>query len=230
MTVDILYLAWNRREFTEFTFGQLLANTDWERVQRLVVYDDTSEDGTAEFLADAINRSAVPAELRIVDLKSPPAVMNHYVTRSDAEFFAKIDNDIVVPPGWLEAMMGVHEDVPGIELLGMESGRMGKPWDGCTYGFEEGSHTGGVGVFRTSAFAKRPPMEERAGRFGFTEWQRIYRPVRGWITPDLLLTSLDQIPFEPWRSLSEQYIENGWQRRWHTYDEVHNATYWEWWP
>lgn len=229
MSVDVLYLAWNRLEFTEFTFGKLLENTAWDRVHRLFVYDDGSEDGTLEFLEEAINRCPVPTDLRRVDLKSPPAIMNHYVTRSDAEMFAKIDNDIVVPPGWLERLQGVYEDFPDIELLGMEAGRMGVPTDGCEFTFEPGSHTGGVGLFRVSAFQSRPPLEERKGRFGFTEWQRVYQPTRGWINPDLLLSSLDQIPFEPWRSLSEKYIELGWQRRWHTYEEQWTEPYWGWW-
>lgn len=229
MSVDVLYVAWNRREFTEHSFRWLLENTAWDLVEGIVVYDDSSEDGTQEYLRQAIK--SVPLrqrELRVVDFKSPPAVMNHYVSMSTATFFAKVDNDIVLPAGWLEAMMGVYEDHPEIELLGTEAGRMGVRKDGEPYGFEPGSHTGGVGLFRRKAFTTRPKIEQR-GRFGFTEWQHVYRPVRGWVRPDLMVSSLDQIPFDPWRSLSESYIERGWQRRWPVYDERWTRPYWEWW-
>jgi hypothetical protein len=143
--------------------------------------------------------------------------------------FAKVDSDIVMPPGWLEALMGVMESHPDVELLGTEAGRIRTPEDGETdYGFEPGSHTGGVGLFRTSAFNKRRPLEED-GRFGFTEWQTLYEPVRGWITPDLLVSSLDQVPVEPWMTLSAQYVALGWQRKWPKYHVVHTRPYWGWW-
>lgn len=230
-TVDVVYLAWNRLKFTEHSFGWLTRNTPWDRVQKLVVYDDGSTDGTLEYLEQAILEVPCVTELRRVDLSSPPAIMNHYVTRSDATFFAKIDNDIVVPEGWLDALLGVYDDFPEIELLGTEAGRICKPQPGDTYTFEEGSHTGGVGLFRTAAFAKRPPMSERKGRFGFTEWQMVYKPVRGWIKPDLLVSSLDVIPFEPWFSLTEEYHANGWMRNelWPRYDEQWTEPYWGWW-
>ncbi len=233
--IDVLYVAWNRRAFTEMTFGMLLANTDWDRVRKFVVYDDSSTDGTAEFLAayhgERIGGAEV--EVRTVDMRSPPAVMNHYVTASDAKFFAKIDSDIVVPEGWLGHMVDVIDANPEVELLGMEAGRTDKPPAGFSgpYGFEASSHTGGVGVFRTSAFSKRPPLNEQGGRFGFTEWQHIYRPTRGWIKPDLLLSSLDQVPLEPWRTLTQEYHAKGWMRKtlWPEYDHRWTSPYYDWW-
>lgn len=37
-SVDVLYLAKGRLEFTKQTFKMLLANTDWDLVHRLIVY------------------------------------------------------------------------------------------------------------------------------------------------------------------------------------------------
>lgn len=227
--IDVMYLAWNRLDFTKASFQNLIDNTPWEKINRLVVYDDTSEDGTTEWLRERVEALEIDCacEFRLVDLKSPPAAMNHFVQFSTATFFAKIDNDIMVPPGWLDAMLSVYELHPVIELLGMEAGRLGLG-NGEPYDFELGSHTGGIGVFRRLAFATRPPIPQK-GRFGFTEWQRVFRPVRGWIRPDLRIFSLDQLPHEPWRSLSEGYIERGWQRRWPSYDERWTEPYWSWW-
>lgn len=231
MTLDILYLAWNRLEFTKFSWQMLMQNTEWGRVSKLIVYDDGSIDGTADFLRKKVKREApVEAEFRETSLHSPPAIMNRYIASSNAEWFAKIDNDIVVPQGWLAAMQEVIEGKPSVELLGMEAGR-GLPvtpeWDG-RYRFESGSHMGGVGLLKVEAFVRRTRMTEGDGRFGFTEWQHEYKPVRGWINPDLPVVSLDRVPFEPWASLSERYVERDWQRPWGKYHE--RADYWDWWP
>lgn len=47
--------------------------------------------------------------------------MNDYVARADpADVVAKIDNDVIVPPGWLDACHAVMEAHPDLDLLGIE--------------------------------------------------------------------------------------------------------------
>lgn len=231
--IDVLFVAWNRLEFTTHTFEWLLAHTDWRRVNKLIVYDDGSEDGTFEFLRDSIER--VPygkGEFRRSDLRSPPAIMNHYLATAESAWFAKIDNDIAVPGSWLERLLAANDNSPGFDLIGMEAGmvelagRDGKKWNGL-YRVTPSTHIGGVGLMRTGAFKGRPRIPER-GRFGFTEWQARYELETGWITPDLFCPQLDRLPFEPWLSLSERYLEEGWQREWERYDVKWMAPYWAW--
>lgn len=221
--IDILFTAWNRLAFTTAAFTSLLENTDWQHVARLVVYDDGSEDGTREWLDGALRASPVPVVFRAERLGSPVAIMQCHINDPDAApVFAKIDNDVCVPPGWLTATLDVLAQYPFLELLGMEAGmsgvagRDGILFDGF-YGVESASHIGGVGLFRTSAFHCRPAMKPD-GRGGFTEWQHTYKPARGWITPDLPIVLLDRLPFEPWIALSREYVENGWQRPWPKWD------------
>lgn len=222
MSVEILYLAWNRRAFTEFSLDTLLANTDWSQVDRLVIYDDGSSDGTRELLDELLGRFPVETVLRAELGRGPVSIMRHYIATTDAEVFAKIDSDVCVPAGWLEAMLGVLDAHPDVELLGMEAGmsgvagRKGALLDGV-YGFEPATNIGGVGLMRTSAFTSRPSMRAN-GRGGFTEWQHTHKPVRGWITPDLPVALLDRLPFEPWLSLSAKYVREGWQRPWAPWD------------
>lgn len=229
---DILYLAWNRLEFTRFSFNMLLRNTDWDLVDKLVIYDDESTDGTTEFLHEAAGRCPVQTEINVIKTGSPVAVMNRFVEITTCETFAKIDNDIVVPPGWLNNLCSVMDANPDLELLGMEAGRMDVPrgeWDG-TYTWTEASHIGGVGLMRRRSFLRRPTISVNGQRFGFTEWQHEYKPVRGWITPDLLVSSLDFVPLEPWVSLTEKYKETeGLQRQWGKY-HAGFPYWWEWWP
>lgn len=236
MRIDILFCAWNRLEMTSASWSWMLAHTNLDLVQNVVVYDDGSEDGTMEFLRDQVesmkDRRRPPFfELRLSNFGSPPAIMNHYVATSQVDVFAKIDNDIALPGGWLEKMNHVLSQHPEIDLLGMEAGMVAlQGRDGKVYEkpiIERCTNIGGVGLMRVSAFRSRPPIPFR-GRFGFTEWQERYDVPRAWIVPDIHCPQLDRLPFEPWVSVSDQYIENGWSRPWPKYDETWMAPYWDW--
>jgi glycosyltransferase involved in cell wall biosynthesis len=227
VTTDILYLSFNRLAFTRFSFAMLLANTDWTLVDRLVIYDDGSHDGTREFFDDAIR--AVPADttLRSELLRSPPATMNRYIRQTTARYFVKIDSDIAVPPGWLTNLSTVMWDNPALDLLGMEGGRTGIPRkEPAGYGYQLCTHIGGVGMMKTRPFRECGPIPEQ-GRYGFTQWQQDHGLVRAWITPDLLVCELDKVPEQPWISLTERYIREGWARQWGTYESRYPYWY-EW--
>lgn len=235
--IDILYLTHNRREFTEASFACLIRNTDWEHVRRLVVYDDGSEDGTREVIERLLVHAVEHTPIRMTLLRAerdlgPVGIMQRHIADTDAApVFAKIDNDVCVPPDWLHAMVDVLERNPAVELLGMEAGMAAvKGRDGALfsgYGFQPASNIGGVGLMRLSAFQSRPAMRAD-GRHGFTEWQHTHEPVRGWITPDLPVVLLDRLPFEPWVSLARGYVAEGWQRDWPKWDPVWMDWAWAW--
>lgn len=228
MDLDILFLACNRLEYTQFSWQMLVENTNWSLVERLVVVDDGSKDGTKEFLHEEVEKLDFDVQIHDTRLGSPVSAMCYYLSKYRADCFAKIDNDIVVPPGWLEQMHATMERCVALDLLGMAAGwTAGQNCPDC--GWIDADHIGGVGLMRQDAFRRRlPPVPN--GRFGFTEWQHRYRPMRGWACPDVEAVELDRTPFEPWLSLSERYQEEGWQRRWPTYDEVSAERYCSWWP
>jgi hypothetical protein len=162
--LDVLYLSRNRREFTAFTFAKLVENTNWDLVDRLIVYDDSSTDGALEEIKSRIGDVPVPHEVRGHDFGSPVAVMNDYIRSTNADRFVKIDNDLVVPPAWLDHMVGVMDSDKHLILLGMESPFMGPPhldWDG-TYTWTAWKHIGGVGLMRTDFFHETGPMDVTA--------------------------------------------------------------------
>jgi glycosyltransferase involved in cell wall biosynthesis len=239
MKVEILYTAWNRRAYTEMSFRLLAANTNWLRVSRVVIYDDGSEDGTREWLEGEGRELVgpyVPAyEVRHGGWHSTGATLNDYIAQVESDVFVKIDNDICVPPGWLERLSAVAYRNPGYELVGMEAGWTGPPKGTLPtgkYGVEPTRHIGGVGLMRVHAFGTRRPVPlslGKNGRAGFTIWQHRHHLVAGWITPDLYVVQLDRIPEEPWASLAAEYVEQGWARTWEPYVPDMRG-WWEWLP
>ncbi len=218
MKLDILYSAFNRLAFTRISFQRLVAHTDWALVDRLVIYDDGSTDGSYQYLREALMLVPCETELRKTELRSPVAIMLDYLATSDADVFAKIDNDIALPPGWLLAPLSVMLRHEGLDVLGLAAGWLGRPAsNGASYGYEPCSHIGGVGLMRTEAFRRFPNLESN-GRFGFTEWQHENPVKSGWITPDVNAVQLDLIPDEPWADLARRYVVRGWSRRWPPYD------------
>lgn len=235
MTLDVIFVAFNRLEFTRFAFEKLLENTDWSHVRRLHVYDDGSTDGASEWLRAACEFAPVADVVfheMNPDRQGPVVIMHRYlrIDRDDADMFAKIDNDIVVSPGWLPIALDVMERHPDLGLLGIEGGMMpiAQPDFDGVYGVEPSTHIGGVGLMRTAPFDGRRRRLHADGRNGFTEWQHTHPEVgRGWLTPGIPFCCLDRVPVEPWRSLSIEYEARGWQRPWSKYDPRF-PYWWEW--
>lgn len=228
---DIVYLAWNRLAFTQFSFEKLVQNTDWKSVNRLFVYDDGSSDGTTHWLSEQVVELNSAGKVRVdmfhTKLSSPVAIMNHYLENSDEDRFAKIDNDIVVPPGWLAEMDRMMYLNPALDILGMQADH-GPPTGGhdSERHIEEARWIGGVGMIRRRIFDLCRPSPR--GRFGWTEYQQNHEQLtKAWIKPDLKTFELDRLPLEPWMSLVAEYLDLGWQRSWPRYPSDATA-YWDW--
>lgn len=191
--VDIVFLAANRPEFTAWSLEALARGTAWQMVRKLIIYTDGSplRDG---FIA----RPPIPYEVIEYNrdrLGGPVAIMNHYLANSPAPLWAKIDNDVVVPPGWLNTCATVMERCPQLDLLGIEPplSRTKAPWapraedkppehtEHLTFGgwpvlyenptFARTPSIGGIGLFRTRAWQGRSAMRPFATYGGFTDWQ-----------------------------------------------------------
>jgi glycosyltransferase involved in cell wall biosynthesis len=234
--VDVLFVSWNRLAYTAASFAALAANTNWSLVERLWLADDGSEDGTRELLAKLVDGIEAPHAWVPAPFGGPVQAVNRYLpNRSDcAEAFAKVDNDTVVCPGWLDELVGLLDRHPDIDLLGVRPD-IGPPQT-CPYklrGVRYAPFVDGNGLWRHRAFDGRPrprPMR-RDSRQGFTQWQQARPDVKkAWANPDLPVFQLDCLPLEPWRSLGEEYAARGWQRGWPNavYPEDASA-YWDWW-
>jgi len=227
--VDIMVPAYNRLEFTQAVISNLVETTEWSHVRKLFLYDVGSTEGMRQYFdrvaSDFKSVSVVASHL-------PPTpvtdVLTAHVSQSDAPFIAKIDNDTIVPPKWLSTCLGVLERHPELDLLGIEAHYPSEhvPKE---YGYAGARFIGGIGVFRRRAFDGSRP-KGRDTFFGFTEWQdKNPHIVKGWIQPSIDVCLLDRLPFDPWLSLTADYVAKGWQRPWPKYDVVRRHLWgWKW--
>jgi O-methyltransferase len=227
--VDVMFPACNRLEFTRETFGALVANTDWSLVNELHVYDDGSVDGTRQWLAERM--ADVPCRSRLVDTRwgSPVMAMGQFIESATAPMLAKVDNDAMMPPGWLRDSLDVFARHPNLDLLGIEALYPVDPKPGIQRTFTPSPWISGLGLYRRRVFqTSRPAAFQKY--YGLEEWQQAQGPglVRGWITPALPVFLLDRCPFEPWLSLTERYIAQGWMRPWRKHDPECALWTWRW--
>ena len=232
MSVDILFVGWNRLEFTKASFTALKDHTDWTQVRTLNIHDDGSTDGTREWLRDAWHGIAAEVKYESMRLRGPVASMNRYLDLcppdDDCGAFIKIDSDFVVCPGWLPELLRVTTLNPGIDIFGLQP-RIGPPTivPDETRTVEECRHIGGIGLIRHRAFELCRPVAN--GLYGWTEHQTSHPTIRkAWVVPDLPCFGLDLIDAEPWATLTRDYIRQGWMREWPKY-EGGGRSYFDWW-
>lgn len=240
--LDVLFIAYNRFEMTREAFAALVANTNWENVSQLHVHDDNSSDGTQEWLGGQLEEFAlaqpdVGVDFVVSRMGGPVAATNAYLERcwprvleGVVDRFAKCDNDFIVCPGWLDEILNQMTLRSDIDVFGIEP-MIGPP---VMPPYAErhmtlARHIGGKGIIRHRIFDYGIPRAD--GRQGWSQFQWGHRQFqKAWLTPDLPCFSLDQLPFEPWVSLTKEYQERGWGRAtpWPNYDES-SEQYWAWW-
>ena len=232
---EILYLAYNRLEFTKKSFSTMVKNTPWEKITRLVVYDDGSTDGTREYLIDAIRSILAPTIVEFRETKhiGPVGIMNDYIIHcgnaKNDTLFVKIDNDVMLPPNWFQKCIRIMFLNPEIDLLGIEAMYTQKDVPPELMGLTSAQHIGGIGFMRTRAFTDCLPRP--LGRFGFTNWQLRHTHLKKyWLNPAIYVNLLNRVPIEPWKSLSLDYERKGWQRKeMGGFLPLEEHAQWDWW-
>lgn len=231
--IDVLFLTCNRIEFTRASLESLIKNTDWSLVTTLHLYDDGSTDGTVEYLRETAPRVPVKVNLVCGKWKCPLVAMMHCIAESGSRFLAKIDNDVVCPPRWLNIAKTMMDRRPDLDLLGM--GYQSQPLgdENSVFDVQPAPFIGGVGLFRTGVV--RDWYAQSSER-----WRTKAKPEReyagidqscmnvGWLVPSLPMFLLDKLPIEPWKSLSDGYVKAGLQRNWGKYGTEDDSP-WRWW-
>lgn len=251
MRVSLVFPAFNRLEFTKQSWAALMANTDWSLVSEFHIYDDGSTDGTREWLLEArelcrdermrSGQTDALCHLHASSFRSPMGVTLDWIRRSTAPLLAKLDNDTVYPPGWLNVALDVLDRNPELSMLGLECMRepavhihggmyrTRRPDETRNFGYLPAPYVSGLFLGRREVFESNLP--EDGGYFGLEEFQQARGVKAGWILPSLPAFLLDRLPMEPWRGLSESYVRQGWQRAW-SLDlryKPEQSPMWDWW-
>jgi len=99
MRLSVVIPTWNGRKLLHLPLDSLRAQT--HRDFEVILVDDASTDGTAEFVA-----SSWP-EVRLVRLEANrgfPGAVNAGIRAATGEAVALLNNDAAADPGWLEQM------------------------------------------------------------------------------------------------------------------------------
>ncbi len=107
--IPIKLITWNRLEYTKKTINSILENTDYPFT--LWIWDNASTDGTIDYLK---NLRDPRIQITYSDINTglvPPfnIFLEQYKTN---KYIAQLDNDIIVPPGWLSKFKAVMDNLP----------------------------------------------------------------------------------------------------------------------
>jgi len=150
--IPILFITYNRLDFTKKSLESLIKCVG--DVGEIHIIDNNSKDGTKDFLKsfehDAIK--SITYNERNVGVGG---AMNQFfdVIRGHYKYFAKVDNDTVVPKDWLERMINAlkqNEDVDFMQSKHYFISHDSKDWNDLVKNHETRDVAGGKLIFRYS--------------------------------------------------------------------------------
>lgn len=113
---DLVLLSWNHPECTRPCVESILANT--KVPSRLVIVDQHSGEETAGYLKSLRPTPSVRIEILWNTANvGYPRGMNLGLKKAAAPYVCFLNNDILVPPGWLEELLAVAESDRSIGLV-----------------------------------------------------------------------------------------------------------------
>jgi GT2 family glycosyltransferase len=97
MTIDSVFITYNRLAYTKLSLASVLADPTEEF--SLTIWDNALTNGTIDYLKNEVD------DLRIADIIlsnkniGQTAVVNEIWSKSKADLLGKLDNDCLVTPG-----------------------------------------------------------------------------------------------------------------------------------
>jgi len=112
--VDLLLITWNRREYLEKTITNLLASDD---DFRLYCWDNNSEDGTADIIADLDDPRVVKKHFSQLNVRQRTPTL-WFFDQAKSDLVGKIDDDILLPNGWVSKIAPIVRNNDNAGMLG----------------------------------------------------------------------------------------------------------------
>lgn len=115
MTIDLVFITYNRLEYTKLALASLLADSTEEF--SLTIWDNASTDGTVEYMKKEVNDPRIADIIFSKENVGQLAAMNKVWGRSKADLLGKLDNDCLVTPGWTRILAEAHNDIPNLGVV-----------------------------------------------------------------------------------------------------------------
>ena len=107
--IPIMMITWNRLEYTKQAINAILKNTIHPFT--LWIWDNGSTDGTIQYLKNIEDKRVSVIFSPENEGLVPP--MNHFFDwYRKAKYVSKVDNDTIVPKGWLTRLKHVMDNLP----------------------------------------------------------------------------------------------------------------------
>ena len=150
LLVNIGMVTYNRLDFTKQSIESIIKNTGGNYV--LTVVDNNSSDGTREYLKDLKSKGIIKNLILLDDnIGIAPASNIAWSAEPDADFYLKIDNDIVInKKNWLKPLIEASLAIPQAGTLGYNFEPISYPLqtvNGKAVRIKSPGHLGGACVF-----------------------------------------------------------------------------------
>jgi glycosyltransferase involved in cell wall biosynthesis len=114
MTIDLVFITYQRLEYTRLALASVLA--DPTEKFSLTIWDNASTDGTVDYLKNEVSDPRIAGVVFSRENVGQTAAVNEVWSRSKADLLGKLDNDCILTPGWTRTLAQAHRD---IERLGV---------------------------------------------------------------------------------------------------------------
>lgn len=115
MKIDLVYITYNRLEYTRKSLPALLADPSEDF--SLTIWDNASTDGTVEYLKNEINDARIADVVFSNENIGQTQAANRIWSKSGADLLGKIDNDCLMNAGWTRTLTQAHRDIENIGVL-----------------------------------------------------------------------------------------------------------------
>lgn len=115
MTVDLVFITYNRLDYTKLALQSVLA--DPSEQFSLTIWDNASTDGTAEYLKNEMRDPRIKQLVLSQENVGQTAAVNRVWGESKADLLGKLDNDCILTPGWTRPLAEAHRDIPELGVV-----------------------------------------------------------------------------------------------------------------
>ena len=171
----LIYPCHNRIEYTKMTLPMVVQEIrkDSDLVEKLIIFDDVSDDGTSEYVQDLVERNpSLPIEYIRKKIGNSTYQINHTYKNTDSKYLIKVDNDILIPFDYVKTLvwlMEKHNDIGFLMMPEVSCFPFIKPKEELS--ITDRSFIGGVGIFRKIIFDSQGDISSNKRYFGFTDYQ-----------------------------------------------------------